>query len=189
MSLAFLHQQFYDIQLRRRRRRELDVVGRGRARSGLANLQRALLANWHNLRNRCVTIEHRDGFAVTYRAKILTRTVSDPNGSAGVGFRPTGELTVKDATIAEFASFLQRYVVDRPVVDKSGIPGKYDIALKWAPDEYQFGGNAKVDQGRDAGDLPDLFTAIQQQLGLRMQSGRSLVDAIVIDHVQKPTDN
>lgn len=117
----------------------------------------------------------------------LTKTAGDPNAAAGVGFKPTGEITVRDATISEFGGFLQRYVLDRPVVDKTEIPGKYDISLHWTPDESQFGGAAKLPS--QTADDPELPAAMEQQLGLRLRADRSLVEVLVIDQMERPSEN
>jgi uncharacterized protein (TIGR03435 family) len=69
--------------------------------------------------------------------------------------------------------------VDRIVTNKTGLTGKYDMALEWTPDEQQ--GTA------DAG--PSLFTALQEQLGLKLESQKGPVDTIVIDHVETPSEN
>jgi uncharacterized protein (TIGR03435 family) len=80
-------------------------------------------------------------------------------------------------------------VLDRPVVDQTGLPGRFDFSLVWTPDESQFGGMG----GRvppPAGDAPPgLFTAIQEQLGLRLESTKSPVEVLVVDRVEKPSEN
>jgi uncharacterized protein (TIGR03435 family) len=90
--------------------------------------------------------------------------------------------------MTEFASELQRAVLDRPVVDKTSLTGKYDFDLEWEYDDTQFGGHLPSINSGDSG-KPDLFAAIQQQLGLRLESSRAAVDTIVIDSVQKPSEN
>jgi uncharacterized protein (TIGR03435 family) len=65
----------------------------------------------------------------------------------------------------------------RPVIDKTGLTGKYDFELKWTPD------NAPAPDG------PSLFTAVQEQLGMRLESVKSPVEVVVIDHVEKPDAN
>ena len=67
----------------------------------------------------------------------------------------------------------------RTVVDKTGLTGNFDIDLKWTPDDQQ--GTA------DAG--PTLFTALEEQLGLKLVPARGPVDTFVIDHVERPTPN
>ena len=76
-------------------------------------------------------------------------------------------------------SFILSDVLGRAVVDKTEIAGKYDIALTWTPDELQ--------GASDAG--PSIFAAIHEQLGLKLESAKGPVDIIVVDHVEKPSEN
>lgn len=89
-----------------------------------------------------------------------------------------GQLEVHGGPIASLA-FILSDLVGRVVVDKTGLSGKYNIALKWTPDEQQ----GEADSG------PSIFAALQEQLGLKLESGRGPVDQIVVDHVEKPTEN
>ena len=98
-------------------------------------------------------------------------------------------LPARNATIAQFTSMLQRGVLDRPVVDKTGLSGKYDFDLEWADDESQFGGRLRKRASADDSDKPDLFAAMQQQLGLRLEATKGPVETIVIDQVDKPSAN
>jgi uncharacterized protein (TIGR03435 family) len=81
-------------------------------------------------------------------------------------------LPARNATMEQFASMLQRAVLDRPVLDKTELPGKYDFDLEWPPDDTQFGGALPPVRPEDV-EKPDFFAALQQQLGLRMESGRA----------------
>jgi uncharacterized protein (TIGR03435 family) len=92
-----------------------------------------------------------------------------------------------NATVHELASLLQRAILDRPVVDRTGLTGRYDFSLEWAPNETEFGGDVGA-APESAAALP-LFEAIQQQLGLRLEATRGPVDALVIDAAQRPTEN
>jgi uncharacterized protein (TIGR03435 family) len=96
-------------------------------------------------------------------------------------------LPARNATMSDLTSLLQRAVLDRPVVDKTGLSGRYDFDLTWAPDETQFGGEVPV-ASSDA-PSPPLFTAMQEQLGLRLEATRGPVNALIIDTAQKPTAN
>jgi uncharacterized protein (TIGR03435 family) len=96
-------------------------------------------------------------------------------------------LPARNATMSDFASLLQRALLDRPVVDQTGLTGRYDFDLDWAPDETQFGGEVPVAPA-DA-QAPPFFTAIQQQLGLRLEATHGNVDAFVIDHADPPGAN
>jgi uncharacterized protein (TIGR03435 family) len=99
-------------------------------------------------------------------------------------------LPVRDATMAEFASVLQHGPVDRPVIDKTALPGRYDFDLDWAPNEDEFGGMMSAHPPLpDDRAKPDLFAAIQQQLGLRLLATRGPVETIVIDKAERPSEN
>jgi uncharacterized protein (TIGR03435 family) len=91
----------------------------------------------------------------------------------------------------DFAGLLQSAVLDRPVVDQTGLAGRWDFTLNWTPDESQFVGmGIKVPAPSDKLDAPPgLFTAIQEQLGLKLDSIKAPVDVLVIDHVEKPSAN
>lgn len=120
----------------------------------------------------------------------LTKNESDPNGLPGLGFHGLGALTATNATMWDFANAMQTLVLDRPVVDRTGLPGHYDFALNWTPDEFQFTGlGVKPPPPSDSAANPDLYTAIEQQLGLKLESARVPVEVIVIDHVERPSAN
>jgi uncharacterized protein (TIGR03435 family) len=98
------------------------------------------------------------------------------------------QMPARNATMADLASMLQRAVLNRPVVDKTNLTAKYDFELEWTYDDSQFGGQLPQVKEDNSG-KPDLFAALQQQLGLRLVSGRTTVDTIVIDRVQHPSEN
>jgi uncharacterized protein (TIGR03435 family) len=93
----------------------------------------------------------------------------------------------RNATMGNFVSLLQRAILDRPVVDKTGLSGRYDFDLEWAPDETQFGGD--VPPAGAAATSPPLFEAVQQELGLKLEATRGPVDALVVDTVDRPAAN
>jgi uncharacterized protein (TIGR03435 family) len=76
------------------------------------------------------------------------------------------------------------------VVDQTGIAGKFDFTLTWTPDDSQFRGmGVRVPPPPDNATAPNLFTAIQEQLGLRLESTKAPAEVLVIDRVEKPTEN
>jgi len=95
-------------------------------------------------------------------------------------------LPARYATMAEFASVLQRSPFERPVVDRTGLAGRFDFDLEFAPDESLWGGILPRPENSDK---PDLFKAIQEQLGLKLEAARGQVEALVIDHVELPSEN
>jgi len=121
----------------------------------------------------------------------LTKNDNNPNGLPNLLFRGLGNLPVSNATLAEFAGVMQSAVMDRPVVDKTGLTGRWDFAIRWTPDESQFGGlGVRVPPPTDDPNAPPgIFTAFTDQLGLKLDPSRAPVDVIVIDKVEKPSEN
>jgi uncharacterized protein (TIGR03435 family) len=125
------------------------------------------------------------------------QTSPDVNGPAPLGAGPNrgairigaGSLTGNAVTLARFTRFLSQRL-DRTVVDKTNLAGSFDIQLQWTPDAgdnpFDPGGNAlpPADSSR-----PSIFAAIQEQLGLKLESASAPVDVFVIDHVEKPSEN
>jgi len=95
-------------------------------------------------------------------------------------------LPARNATMTQLAAMMQRAVLDRAVVDNTGLSGTYDFDLEWTPDESQFAGQLprSVESTR-----PGLFAAMQEQLGLRLEATRGPVQALVIDRVERPSEN
>jgi hypothetical protein len=97
----------------------------------------------------------------------LTKSEGNPSGLPGLFFRGLGVLPATNATMADFAG------------------------VTWTPDEFQFAGmGAKVPPpANNAAAPPDLFTAMQEQLGLKLESTKAPAEVFVIDRATKPTDN
>ena len=70
----------------------------------------------------------------------------------------------------------------RPVIDQTGLNGRYQLTLNWAEDDG-------TSPGTNTSNGPSLFTAIQEQLGLKLEATRGPVPVLVIDHAEKPSDN
>jgi uncharacterized protein (TIGR03435 family) len=124
--------------------------------------------------------------------KLTPTQVSGP--LPGLAFRPgpTGlTLIVVNGKISDFTSFLQMLVLDRPVVDQTGVQGSFDFSFTFTPDDSLFNGHppqtpAQIDTANAA---PGFFEAIQQQIGLKLDAQKTPVDVIAIDHVEKPSAN
>ncbi len=120
----------------------------------------------------------------------LSKSQLDPIAPPRLLFTRLGNLPALNTTMADFASVMQGAVLDKPVLDQTGLTGKWDFTLTWTPDATQFiglGGGTAPPPDADA--PPDLFTAIQQQLGLKLDSTKASAEVFVIDRVQKPSDN
>jgi uncharacterized protein (TIGR03435 family) len=130
---------------------------------------------------------------------------------------PTGKgnmmIEVRGSTMTQFAQRLSGRV-DRTIVDRTGIAGKFNFHLEFTPDPYMRGQAAPPGRGEDAGNSansgtnsganpgaspgnpapsadpgPDLFVALQAQIGLKLSSDKGPVSFLIIDHVEKPTAN
>jgi uncharacterized protein (TIGR03435 family) len=105
------------------------------------------------------------------KSGLKVKAVED--GVDGSTNNQRGALAVRNSSMKRFAEVLSRQA-DRPVIDRTGRPGLFDLDLKWSED--------------DSG--PSLFTAVQEQLGLRLNAGRFPVEFIVVDYALRvPTEN
>jgi uncharacterized protein (TIGR03435 family) len=141
---------------------------------------------------------HRDKkelsvYAITVGKNGPKLTKSESTGSLpGLFFRGLGNLPAINATMADLAGVMQGAVLDRPVVDQTGITGRWDFTLLWTPDEFQFGGlgvRPPPPPANNTAAPPDLFTAFQEQLGLKLEATKAQAEVFVIDKVAKPTEN
>jgi uncharacterized protein (TIGR03435 family) len=122
----------------------------------------------------------------------MKQNADNPNGLPGLFFGPIGTLHVMNATMQNFTSLMQSAVLDRPVVDKTGLEGRWDFTLKWTPDESQFtnaGFKAPPPSADDPNAAPPLFTAIQEQLDLKLEAQKTQVPVLVIDHIDHASAN
>jgi uncharacterized protein (TIGR03435 family) len=120
----------------------------------------------------------------------------DGIGHAGLMRMGPGELTGQGLPVESFARLLSQ-ALGRSVVDQTGLKGIYDFTLKWTPEPGEGmmlrapgGGNPGPESApppESSG--PSIFTAIQEQLGLKLESRKGPVDNLVIDHVEKPSEN
>jgi uncharacterized protein (TIGR03435 family) len=129
--------------------------------------------------------------SVTKTGQKLTKSEGDPNGLPGLFFQGLGKLNVRNATMKDFTGLMQNAVLDRPVVDQTELAGRFDFTLNWTPDDSQFGGmGAKIPPPTDSADAPpNLYTAIQEQIGLKLEATKAPADVLVIDHVEEPSAN
>ena len=104
------------------------------------------------------------------------------------GLKPS--VQADGATLDEFSKLL-RLVVGRPVIDKTGISGQFNLLVKFSRAGTELGStlNGQPLPAADPTGPPSIFTAIQEQLGLKLESGRGPVDMLVVDHIEKPSEN
>jgi uncharacterized protein (TIGR03435 family) len=95
-----------------------------------------------------------------------------------------GMLTGEGLTVDGLARELAK-IVGRVVVDKTEIEGRFDVTLRWTLDE----GPARLNGVPISDPPPALFTAIQEQLGLKLEPQKGPVQVVIVDHVEMPTGN
>jgi len=120
----------------------------------------------------------------------LALTKRKPSDSTSFSYNCQLILTVRNASVADVARGMQEAFMDKPVVDQTGLHDRYDFDLKWAPDELQ--SYCPVDPAHSRDDPnapPGLYTAIQEQIGLKLVPTKASVQVMVIDHIETPSEN
>jgi len=159
-----------------------DIVGKAEDQTNreslLAMLQPLLVERFH------LTLHHETrtvaGYALEIAKSGIKAPVSDQTGGPSSNTSQTS-ITARAFPMSTLAIRLA-LVVQRPVVDFTGEKRVFDINLKWSPDGMQGGGSASTE-------LPTLFTALEEQLGLKLEARKVPVDAIVVDAAELPGEN
>jgi uncharacterized protein (TIGR03435 family) len=94
-------------------------------------------------------------------------------------------LEAQEVTMARFAEALSR-VLDRKVIDRTGKPEKFNVSLQWLPEEHAPPSGDAITLPPDT---PAIFTAVKEQLGLRLEPSKALIDLLVIDYAERPSAN
>ena len=93
-------------------------------------------------------------------------------------------IVVSKGSMAQLSATLSSQV-GRPVIDMTGLKGGYDFKLTFAPESLQADPNSAASDST----APSIFTAVQEQLGLKLDSTKGPVEVLVIDHVERPSEN
>jgi uncharacterized protein (TIGR03435 family) len=121
------------------------------------------------------------GYTLTVAKGGIKATPADTSrhsaGNGGRGFIDSTASQLSGLTIRLSA------LLGRPVVDMTGDNRKFDFHLTWTPDDMQTGASSPAPDG------PSLFTALQEQLGLKLESGKVSADVLVVDRIELPIDN
>jgi len=127
-------------------------------------------------------VAHRETRELPVYALVVAKTGSTLQVSKSGGTKyDNGRAQIIDqgASIATLADQLSK-AAGRPVADKTGIDGRFDLTLKWTPDSGAPSSDA---------DGPSLFTAVQEQLGLKLEPAKAPIPVLIIDHIEMPTAN
>jgi uncharacterized protein (TIGR03435 family) len=169
--------------------------------AGRPNLKQMGIMVQKLLADRCALKFHHETkelsvYAITVAggAPKMEVTKWGPSDQQGFGFRGLGDLIVRNMNMKDFATWMQSGVMDKPVVDQTGLKDRYDFTLKWTPDDSQFAQfrgavSMPPPKADDPNAPPSLYTAVQEQLGLKIEATKAPDDVIVIDHVEKPSAN
>jgi uncharacterized protein (TIGR03435 family) len=90
-------------------------------------------------------------------------------------------MTFTTVSMDDLADALTGSYSDRPIIDKTGLTGNYDIKLEATP-------QSRITRDPQPADL-SIFTAVQEQLGLKLEPTKAPVDVLVVDHIEKPSEN
>jgi uncharacterized protein (TIGR03435 family) len=115
---------------------------------------------------------------------------SAPDGGS-VGHSGRGRIDAEGCTMAQLALKLSE-VLHRPVLDATGVAGKFDLKLEWMTDDMQAkppSADQRAGNAPEAGAGPSIFAALQEQLGLKLESGKVPAEVLVIDSAEKPSEN
>ncbi len=113
----------------------------------------------------------------------LEKSKSDPDAlgdASGHGVGSAQYMKFTNESMSDFAHVLQIMSGDKPVIDQTNLQGRYDFTLLWTPD---------VIRSTDPNPPPGLFTAVREQLGLKLEPARAPADVLVIDASNRPTQN
>lgn len=162
----------------------------------MREMTRTLLAERFHLEN------HIDKKVVSLYAVVIAKngpranflSAPEDNAPGDMHFKRLGDLIATNSSLDDFARIMQFLVLDRPVVNRTGLSGKFDFRLTWTPDESQF-----IQMGvripppdklpKSFLGYPDLFEAIQEQLGLRFEAQKGPVNVFVVDQISRPSEN
>jgi uncharacterized protein (TIGR03435 family) len=124
-------------------------------------------------------------------SKMAPSVIVDPGvtfsmhpAAGGAGF----VFTAQNSSMGDFKRALQN-MLDQPVVDKTELAGQFDFDLTFMPDESVFGGRVNMPPVDSGAMAPGIFTAMQEQLGLKLSPFKGQVEVLVIDHIERPSPN
>jgi uncharacterized protein (TIGR03435 family) len=167
-----------------------DIVGHASLKQSQAMFQKLLVSRFK------LAFRYESRELPAYAIQIaqggpkLSLTVRKSGDSTGFSYDCKVVLTVRNASVADIAKGMQEVFMDRPVVDQTGLRDRYDFDLKWTPDEsdaYCPRDSARSPDDADA--PPGLYTAIQEQLGLKLVRTKAPIEVMVINHLEKPSGN
>jgi uncharacterized protein (TIGR03435 family) len=126
---------------------------------------------------------------ITFRAPVAPPSPNEPLPQCGFLGQGSANVFFRGVPIEAFARSTLTMRLGRMVVDRTQLSGNFDIDLEWTPGPEEIGPPPPPDANRSAADGPSLFTALQEQLGLKLESSRALIEVLVIDGATRPSEN
>lgn len=128
------------------------------------------------------------GIQVAIGGPKFAITTRKPGEATNFSYTCPPQLTVRNYSMSDFAKGMQDAFLDRPVVDQTGLKEHYDFDLKWTVDDSQ---PYCISRGGsdDPNAAPGIYTALQEQLGLKLVPTKASVPVMVIDHIEMPSEN
>ena len=161
-----------------------DVPGEPNIRQMMGMYQKLLADRFHLTIHREQREMNVYALTVTKSGSKLAKSLGDPNGlpdETGEGDRTGFNMRFTNVSMQDFSASMQTMQGDgKPVVDETGLTGRFDFVLKWTREQVQ---------SADPNAAPGLFTALEEQLGLKLEATKAQVDVIVIDHIERPSAN
>jgi uncharacterized protein (TIGR03435 family) len=115
--------------------------------------------------------------------KLIQDNASNSLNNARTGIQQScSQMIGTNTTMANLSLMLARQL-DRPVLDRTGLTGKYNFQFTWTPDTGPCSGSP------ESSNAPSIFTALEETLGLRLDSIKGPVDSLIIDHAERPSEN
>ena len=188
-GLAWLDSDRFDVEAKTDDDMSADpdrvVVGRSQAPRKMMAMLQTLLAERFGLRIQRETRQDNVFSLVVAKGGPKLQAPKDPGARSFIGATRTGSLDApaltviaggQNASMAQLATYLQA-IMRRPVADETGLKGKYDFRIEYAPDDSP------------AGNFSSLFTALQEAAGLKLNALKGPVEFLVVDHADKPSAN
>lgn len=122
---------------------------------------------------------------------LTPSTSTNPNPSLEFNRTPNRiVLPARNAALGQFCQMMQQIVLDRPVIDRTGLSGRFDFQLTFLPNESQFDGDPPVTASQVTDEpAPDLFEAVRTQLGLKLEAAKVPTSVLILERAEHPTAN
>jgi uncharacterized protein (TIGR03435 family) len=144
-----------------------------------------------------LVVHHKNAILPNYELGLAkngirpTEALPHPEGASSTSQNPrvmAGTVEIHNASMPFIVRVLSAQV-SLPVIDRTGLTGTYDISMHWTPSGPYGRGGANPDLADSSSGCTSIFTALEEQVGLRLRPSKGPCDTVIIDHIEKPTPN